>query len=447
MSQPTNRTERRLRLVDFPKRHLFTLAGLGILLFAILTPTATDKQRQSTPLAIPLEVQDSELLASSTDPLTPEFNTINWHSETVSPGDSLSLIFQRAGLNDRDLLEFMAGNTASKLLKKIHPGHLLEFHIEDMQLQALRYRQDRLTSQHYQRQDNDFIHKEDIRKPDVHPAFRQATINDSLFLAGKKVGMDANLLMELANIFGWDIDFGLDIRKGDSFSVLYEELFLDGEKIGNGNILAAQFINQKDVFTAVIFGNDDGNPRFYTPEGRSMQKAFLRAPLDFRRISSNFNPRRLHPITKNVRPHRGTDYAASRGTPVWSAGDGKVIKSSYNRASGNHVVIQHGGNIQTKYLHLHKRHVKVGQRVKQKQFIGTVGSTGMSTAPHLHYEFLLGGVHRNPRTILKKLPKASSVDKKYMASFLEQSKRTLAVLENFQRQNLLASTRSPQDNR
>lgn len=441
MTHPVDQSERRLRLGDFPKRHLFTVAGLGVLLFALLVPTSTNKHRQTTAINIKLNSQNTELLASPTAPLAPTFDVINWHIETVKPGDNLSLIFQRAGLTDRDLLEFMASSNASHLLKKIHPGHELHFHIEDNVLQSLRYKQNHLTSQHYDRENQAFTHRENIRQPDTHVAFRQASIDSSLFLAGKKAGMNSNLLMELANIFAWDIDFGLDIRKGDSFSVLYEELFLDGEKIGNGNILAAEFINQKESFKAVIYRNRDGDTHFYTPEGRSMRKAFLRAPLDFRRISSNFNPKRLHPITKTVRPHRGTDYAASRGTPVWAAGDGKVVKSAYNRASGNYIILQHGGNIQTKYLHLDKRHVKTGQKIKQKQFIGTVGSTGLSTAPHLHYEFLVSGVHRNPRTILKKLPKASSVKDSDMSEFLDASKKALTTLEHYQQQNLLASTK------
>lgn len=169
-----------------------------------------------------------------------------------------------------------------------------------------------------------------------------------------------------------------------------------------------------------------------------MRKAFLRAPLDFNRISSNFNPRRLHPIHKTVRPHRGTDYAASRGTPVYASGKGRVITSTYNRASGNYVVIQHSNNITTKYLHLNKRKVKKGQRVNQKQLIGTVGSTGYSTAPHLHYEFLLNGVHRNPRTILQKLPKAKSIPKAEVARFKLQTQPHFAQLKTFQQGSALA---------
>ncbi|MFT5083575.1 MAG: murein DD-endopeptidase MepM/ murein hydrolase activator NlpD, partial [Lentisphaeria bacterium] len=238
-----------------------------------------------------------------------------------------------------------------------------------------------------------------------------------------------SLIMELADIFGWDIDFALDIRQGDQFKIVFEEEFLDGEKIANGNILAAEFINQNETFRAIRYVDSSGDVSYYTPEGESMRKAFLRAPLDFRRISDNFNPNRLHPVFKTVRAHRGTDYAANRGTPVWASGAGKVIASAYSSANGNYVVIQHGNNIQTKYLHLQKRHVKKGQKVKQKEKIGLVGSTGYATGPHLHYEFLISGVHRNPRTIVNKLPKAKSIGHVEMAQFLLQTTPIVAQLD------------------
>ena len=159
-----------------------------------------------------------------------------------------------------------------------------------------------------------------------------------------------------------------------------------------------------------------------------MKKAFLRAPVDFSRVSSNFNPNRLHPIFKTKRPHRGVDYAAPSGTPVFAAGDGVVKKADYSKASGNYVVIQHGGSYTTKYLHLNRRSVKTGQTVRQRQAIGTVGSTGYATGPHLHYEFLVNGIHNNPRTV--KLPQADPIEKSKIAGFRQQTALLLAQLEN-----------------
>jgi murein DD-endopeptidase MepM/ murein hydrolase activator NlpD len=223
--------------------------------------------------------------------------------------------------------------------------------------------------------------------------------------------------MEMANIFGGVIDFVGDPRKGDTMHLVFEELYLDGGKFQDGDIIAASYTNQGKTYTAYRYTDSNGDVGYYNEEGVSMRKAFLLAPVDFTRISSNFNPRRIHPIYKTARPHRGTDYAAPTGTPVYAAGDGRVIGAGYGRANGNYVFIQHGEQFVTRYLHLHKRKVKQGQRVAQGQVIGTVGSTGAATGPHLHYEFLMNGVHRNPRTIHKQLPKAKSLPAAELPTF------------------------------
>ncbi|MGI1680279.1 MAG: peptidoglycan DD-metalloendopeptidase family protein [Cellvibrionaceae bacterium] len=366
---------------------------------------------------------------------------LEWNILTVKHGDNLSLLFHRAGLSNRDVYEFTNSTDEAKSLKKIFPGHQLAFHLdENGKLNKLRHIKNKLNSQLYQRTEDGFTAIADNKTPDIQIAYRESKIESSLVAAAMKdgVNMDINVTMELANIFGWDIDFALDLRKGDSFKVLYEEKFLDGDLIGFGDILAAEFINQGKSFRAVRYLDDKGKTHYFTPDGKSMRKDFLRAPLDFRRISSNFNPRRLHPISKRIKPHRGTDYAANRGTPVWAPGDGKVIASSYSKANGNYVIVQHNSNIQTKYLHLHKRYVKKGQRVTQKQTIGTVGSTGYSTAPHLHYEFLVNGVHRNPRTIVNKLPKAKSIASAELIAFKKQAQPIIAQLDKFHQSRMLA---------
>ncbi|BFM19493.1 peptidoglycan DD-metalloendopeptidase family protein [Gilvimarinus japonicus] len=364
-------------------------------------------------------------------------------SFTVRSGDSLSTLFKRAGLNDSNVYELTSTCKEAKGLTRIMPGHEIVFYLDDSgKLQKLSHITNRLSSTHFERADEGFVSAQEIKNPELRPAYKEATINSSLFLAGQAVGMQDALIMELANIFGWDVDFALDIRKGDHFNVLYEEKFLDGEKIGTGAILAAEFTNQGHKFRAVRYTNAAGDSHYFTPDGESMRKAFLLAPVDFRRISGNFNPKRLHPIFKTVRPHRGTDYAANTGTPVWASGDGRVVAAGYTKPNGNYVFIQHGNNIQTKYLHLNKKMVKTGQRVKQKQIIGTVGSTGYATGPHLHYEFLLDGVHRNPRTIVQKLPKADSIPKAEMAQFRAQTEPMVAQLQQRYNANRLALNKS-----
>jgi murein DD-endopeptidase MepM/ murein hydrolase activator NlpD len=271
----------------------------------------------------------------------------------------------------------------------------------------------------------------EVQTPEVRRAFRHAVISNSLFEAGTAAGLSNRMILELANVFGGVIDFALDPRAGDTFSLLYEEQYLDGEKIGEGAIVAAQYLNDGKLHSAYRFIDSSGQAGYFSEDGVSMRKAFLRSPLDITRVSSNFNMRRLHPIARVVRPHRGVDYAASTGTPVYSSGDGRVIASGYSRGNGNYVFIQHGDSITTRYLHLHKRLVNNGARVRQGQTIGTVGATGLATGPHLHYEFLVDGVHRNPRTVLDNLPRARALDRAEMAAFSPSAGTLHSQLESY----------------
>lgn len=433
-TQPNDRRPAFLRRL--PRLHVMAAVSLaGVLGLSIILPSErASASRQS--IAIDIPMGDDEALADAPEPEPPVESV--WDIEesgaqieqTVRSGDSLSAIFQRAGLSDRDMLELVNSGPEAKKLARLYPGHEFIFQLgEDNRLNSLVHVIDRLNRHVYTREEGGFSFAENQRTPDSVAALRSNTITSSLYRAGLDAQLDDRLIMGLASIFGWDIDFALDLRAGDSFKILFEETFLEGERIGTGNILAAEFVNRGATFRAVRYVDAEGRAQYYTPNGEAMRKAFLRAPLDFRRISSNFNPRRLHPITNTVRPHRGTDYAANRGTPVWASGDGRVTASGYTRANGNYIVIQHGSDIETKYLHLDKRHVKRGDRVRQKQVIGTVGSTGYSTAPHLHYEFLVNGTHRNPRTIIQKLPKAESIAKSELPRFFAQTQSILAKLD------------------
>jgi murein DD-endopeptidase MepM/ murein hydrolase activator NlpD len=245
------------------------------------------------------------------------------------------------------------------------------------------------------------------------------------------------MVMKLANLFGWDIDFVLDIREGDRFYLVYEKVYRDGTFLRDGEIIGATFVNQGEKFQAIRF-DIDGQSQYFAPDGRNMRKAFLRAPLNFSYISSNFNPKRYHPILKRVKAHNGIDYKAPKGTPVLAAGDGKVIRSAYSKYNGHHVFIQHANSIVTKYLHFTNRTVKQGQRVKQGQVIGYVGATGLAQAPHLHYEFLLNGVHRNPRTVV--LPKADPLGKTQLAEFKLEAAPVLSQLSRLESASMYATS-------
>ncbi|WP_084592428.1 peptidoglycan DD-metalloendopeptidase family protein [Pseudohaliea rubra] len=355
--------------------------------------------------------------AVDTGPETGE-TTPAWRELIVQSGDNLSLLFKRAGYGDRDVYRIVHTAPQGKALERIYPGQTIGFLAdEDGALAAVRHVINPLQSVVYRRMDGGYSSERLDREPEVRLAWASGEIDSSLFLAGRDAGLSSNLVMELANLFGGVIDFVLDPRKGDTMHVLYEELYLDGDKFGDGNIVAASFTNKGETFNAFRYTDSAGQASYYNETGVSMRKAFLMAPVDFTRISSNFNLKRLHPIYKTTRPHRGTDYAAPRGTPVFASGDGRVIEAGYTRANGNYVFVQHGERYITKYLHLNKRKVREGQRVVQSQVIGTVGSTGAATGPHLHYEFLVDGVHRNPRTIHKLLPKAKALAAAEMPAF------------------------------
>ena len=424
---------------DFPRRHILAVAGLALALgvgLSLMPADSVEANREdSARKVVPLELPE-ETLAAVEAPQEPVVE-IQWTEIKVKSGDNLSNLFQRAGLNDSDVYQVVNRSQGGKSLAKIYPGQSLKFNIDDSgELQALRHQTSPLKTVVYRRDGDRFNVETTEREPDIHRSFASATIKSSLFLAGQDAGMSENVIMEMANIFGGVIDFVLDPRQGDTFHVLYEELYLDGEKLRDGKVLAAEFINRGKSFNAYRYIDEHDKPGYYSQDGVSMRKAFLLAPVDFTRVSSNFNPRRLHPIYKTLRPHRGTDYAAPRGTPVYAAGDGRVVTSGYTKANGNYVVIQHGEAYTTKYLHLNKRRVKKGQRVQQNQVIGTVGSTGAATGPHLHYEFLVNGVHRNPRTIHKKLPKAKSLAAAEMPRFQDQTRSFQMQLASIRQQQL-----------
>ncbi len=405
--------------------HKSSFRGWRLLLVVLLVPAVAALSfgafqeeeaaavHRTIPIRLALEPQ------REAEPLPTEI----WKEYTVGPGDNLSLLFQRAGLSDADTYHLISGAEGSRALTRLHPGEKLGFRISSGgELEALRHQPSKLTSVVYRRQGDSYSVEKTVREPERRYNFASATIVSSLYLASQAADLSIKTTMNLANIFGGVIDFVLDPRRGDVFHVLYEDLYLDGEKIDDGRILAAEFINRGRSHTAYLYTDEEKNTGYFSETGVSMRRAFMLAPLDFTRVSSNFNPRRLHPIYKTTRPHRGTDYAAPRGTPVFAAGDGRVSETGYTRANGNYIFIRHGEQFTTKYLHLHKRKVKRGDRVKQRQVIGTVGSTGASTGPHLHYEFLINGVHHDPRTVHRKLPPPRSLDAGEMLHFERQTR-------------------------
>jgi murein DD-endopeptidase MepM/ murein hydrolase activator NlpD len=350
----------------------------------------------------------------------------------VRQGDNLALLFKRAGLGSRTVHEVIHSSPEAKQLARLNPGQELALLYSDSgELEGLRLNKNRLHRLELHRTDSGYDFRDIHRQPDILYAFATGIIDSSLFESAQQAGLNDKLTMELAGIFGWDVDFVLEIRRGDSFALVYEELFLDGEKIGNGDIVAAEFTNRGNTFAAVRYTRANGDHHYFTPEGLSMRKEFLRSPVDFARISSHFNLRRKHPILHTIRAHKGTDYAAARGTPVRATGDGRVIHAGRKGGFGRTVVIQHGQTYETLYAHLDKygRGIKSGSRVRQGQIIGYVGSSGLATGPHLHYEFHVNGAVRNPVTV--KLPKAQPIAFEEKARFLAQTRKYLVQLASY----------------
>ncbi|MEE9493110.1 MAG: peptidoglycan DD-metalloendopeptidase family protein [Gammaproteobacteria bacterium] len=354
-----------------------------------------------------------------------------WSTVTVAKGDSLAKIFARKKIPANHLHKIMRTGPVTKKLANIKPGQTLNIlSDEETGLIELIYAIDSLNTIKITRKDEQFSSQLVVEIPDKHTVTHNAIINDSLFLAAQSVDLPEKITMELANIFGWDIDFALDIRKNDAFTVAYEELFVNGKKIGVGNILAAEFVSRGKSHHAIRFADPKGNVDYYNTKGQSLRKAFIRTPVDFSRISSGFSTGRKHPVLNRIRAHKGVDYAARSGTPIRATGRGKIVFRGKKGGYGNTLVIKHGSAYSTLYAHLSKfkKGLRSGARVKQGQIIGYVGKTGLATGPHLHYEFRVNGVHRNPLTV--KLPSAKPLPGKYKKSFEEVAATSLALLQS-----------------
>lgn len=353
----------------------------------------------------------------------------------VGSGDTMEKLFRQNNLDIGHLFTIAELEEAKARFLKIKPGDIFEVTHDDGKLISL-YSQLGLTSAlQIERRENGFAAEVIDRPIEIRKREAYGVIQSSLYESAAEAGLSDKVIMNIAGIFAWDVDFVLDIRKGDNYYVQYEEIWQDGKYVTDGEITVAEFNNNGRTSTAVRFVDDTGRTDYFTPDGRSVRKAFLRSPVDFR-VSSRFNPNRLHPVLKTRRPHRGTDYAAPRGTPIKASGDGKVIFRGVKSGYGNVVILQHGGNITTLYAHMSKfaSSVRSGSRVRQGQTIGYVGKTGLVTGVHLHYEYRVNGVHRNPTTV--DLPDAEPIAEKYRQRFLAAAAPVLKELEKFKNTQL-----------
>ena len=341
----------------------------------------------------------------------------NKHSSfyTVEDGDSMSVIFEENKVPLNLTYRILRGPHKNDFAN-LMPGNEFEFHFLDNELLRIELRKGSLFSLsviNSNEPEYELINLE----PEVIREFKSGKIISSFYEAALESGIPDSVIMDLAYLFGWDIDFIFDIREGDSFKVLYETPYVEGAKIDNGDILYAEFINQEQEYTAIRYFDRSGEKFYFDKDGNSLKKAFLRAPLDFAYVSSHFNPRRKHPILNKIRAHNGVDYAAKRNTPIRSTGDGVIIHQGWKSGYGRTIQIRHGGEITTLYAHLESYNKKLseGSKVNQGTVIGYVGDSGLATAPHLHYEFKVGDKRTDPLKV--RLPDDKPIDKMELPKF------------------------------
>lgn len=319
----------------------------------------------------------------------------------VGRNDTLDGIFRRMKLDLEDLATLRAEPDLRRSLDVLRPGDAIHLTHMNGEVQSFVRRLNETQTLSVTR-GSDGFRSSIVEQPlETRIGHAYGRIDSSLFEAAYAAGISDQTALALANIFGWDIDFVLDVRHGDEFLVTYEQIWQGGNYLRDGEIVAAQFVNDGRVFRAVRYRLPDGTVSYFTPDGRSMRKAFLRAPVEFSRISSRFNPGRMHPILNRIRAHKGVDYAAPIGTPVRAAGDGRVVTHGFNGGYGRVVVVEHGNGVSTLYGHLSRfaTGIDIGSHVRQGEVIGYVGMSGLATGPHLHYEYRVNGVHRNPQNV------------------------------------------------
>ena len=461
----------------YPKTHLLAASGIAALLsLALLVFPSSDVEAKRTTLSLDLESpaeqltqdQDAADAVQATNeavasPFAQIENTAEDTAQTaeaepasvaaeepkapghreviVSKGDTLSTLFEKVGLPTSSVHELLASDKQAKQFTQLKHGQKLEFELSpDGQLNNLHSKVSDLESITLTKGPKGYAFNRVITKPVVRSAYVHGVINSSLSQSAARAGLSHNMTMDMANVFGYDIDFAQDIRQGDEFDVIYEQKVINGKTVGTGNILSARFTNRGKTYTAVRYTNKQGTSSYYTADGNSMRKAFIRTPVDFARISSRFSMGRKHPILNKIRAHKGVDYAAPRGTPIKAAGDGKVLLAGRRGGYGNTVIIQHGNTYRTLYGHMQgfAKGVQTGGNVKQGQIIGYIGTTGLSTGPHLHYEFQVNGVHVDP--LGQKLPMADPIAKAERARFLQQSQPLMARMDQ-ERATMLASSK------
>lgn len=430
------------------------VGSLGIVIAKISIPTdpALDKSVDQsiaeaiTPIEIPLnepgDAPQSSASLLKDDPLSPQNLSLTEPEALpaapepvdttikVKSGDSLSTIFSRLGLSYQTVSDVIAVGDQANPLKNLRPGDQINVKMTpDNQLLSIDYKLAPNKTLSIRRDANDQFTADKIVLPmETRLVTAEGVIDSSLYQSAIESGLSANIVMELADIFGWKINFLKDVQNGDHFRIVYEEKYLNGKRVDTGEVVAAEFINNGKSYQAVRYTAPNGKTGYYEPNGASLARGFLRYPVAFYRISSKFNLHRMHPLYHKIKAHKGVDFAAPTGTPIHAAGNGQIEFIGWQHGYGKVIKIKHDGGFETVYGHMSRfnDHLKRGTRVDMGETIGYVGMTGAATGPHLHYEFHVNGVYTDP--LVAKLPEANPIPSKYRQDFLAQTQPALDLM-------------------
>ena len=393
------------------------LATIGSIVPALDRALRADEAPATTTLAVALPPPPVAAVAPKED----------WRTVRVQPGQTLGSLFADLGLPASTMHRMLEVPEATQLASRLKVGSELAFDIgPDGQLRGLRFDADETRRIHLAMDGGD-VRREVIERPvETRVVVAGGQIRSSLFADGARAGLSAGVMNEMVKALQYDIDFGQDLREGDSFQIVYEELWREGERLRDAGVVAVNFVNQGRTFTALRFQRD-GQAEYFDLEGRPLRKSFMRTPIEFARLTSGFGARR-HPVLNRMRMHKGVDYAAPIGTPIFAAGEGRVRFAGWQNGYGRTVVLDHGNGITTLYAHMSRLGAyRVGQRVRQGTTIGYVGMSGLATGPHLHYEFRVGGVHKDPLKVT--LPKPEPLRGPVLAEFRRATAPALAQLK------------------
>jgi murein DD-endopeptidase MepM/ murein hydrolase activator NlpD len=420
----------------FRLAHPLVFAVLLLLLPALTVLTAFGVAPGVAPDDTARQRVEQEVALADWMPSAPEPQTYITQ-ERVLRGDTVAAILDRLGVRDTQAMQFMRSDRTGRLIfRQLVPGKMLQAETNaNGELVTLRYFASAGSLLEIRRTAQGFESRQRAINETPRLVYKTATIDSSLFAATDAAGIPDAVAMQLVRIFGTDIDFHTDLRKGDRFSLVYEMLYDSGELVAPGRILEARFVNDGHAYHAVLFKDDEGDDAYYSLDGTSLAKSFLRSPVEFTRVSSRFG-RRFHPIFKNWRAHTGVDFAAPQGTRVLAAADGEVAFAGVRGGYGNAIVLRHGGTITTLYGHLSRfaKGIHAGVRVKQGEVIGYVGHTGWATGPHLHYEFRIAGIYQDPLRVA--LPRAQPVPARLRDEFRRVAAEARATID-------LVATSSP----